>query len=68
MSPRRELAGRVALVTGGASGIGLACARRLKAAGARVSIVDADSRRLAALSRVFGAADLYEADVADAAA
>lgn len=66
MSSRRELAGRVALVTGGASGIGLACARRLRAAGARVAVVDANPRRLAALSRAFGAADLYEADVSDA--
>jgi 3-oxoacyl-[acyl-carrier protein] reductase len=66
VSSRRELAGRVALVTGGASGIGLACARRLKAAGARVAVVDADAERLGALSRVFGAADLYEADVANA--
>ncbi len=68
MISRRELAGRVALVTGGASGIGLACARRLKSAGARVSIVDADARRLNGLSRTFGAADLYAADVADAEA
>jgi 3-oxoacyl-[acyl-carrier protein] reductase len=64
---RRELAGRVALVTGGASGIGLACARRLKAAGARIAVVDAAVRRVAALKRTFGASDLYTADVADAA-
>ncbi len=68
MSPRRELAGRVALVTGGASGIGLACARRLKAAGAAVAIVDADARRLGGLARAFGKANLYAADVADAEA
>jgi 3-oxoacyl-[acyl-carrier protein] reductase len=65
MSVRRELAGRVALVTGGASGIGLACARRLRAAGARVAIADADARRLASLRRSFGAANLYNVDVAD---
>ncbi|MEO3807745.1 3-hydroxybutyrate dehydrogenase [Sphaerisporangium sp. B11E5] len=35
-----DLTGRRALVTGGAGGIGLACARRLAAAGARVVIVD----------------------------
>ncbi len=68
MKPQRELDGRVALVTGGASGIGLACARRLKAAGARVAIADADSRRLSKLRRAFGAADLYTVDVADAEA
>lgn len=68
MIPRRELAGRVALVTGGASGIGLACARRLKASGARVAIVDSDVRRLAALKRAFGTSNLYAVDVADAVA
>jgi NAD(P)-dependent dehydrogenase (short-subunit alcohol dehydrogenase family) len=35
-----SLAGKVALVTGGSSGIGLATARRLRAAGARVVVVD----------------------------
>jgi 3(or 17)beta-hydroxysteroid dehydrogenase len=35
-----ELAGRVAIVTGGASGIGAACARLLEAAGATVVIAD----------------------------
>jgi 3-oxoacyl-[acyl-carrier protein] reductase len=64
----RELSGKVALVTGGASGIGLACARRLAAAGARVAIADADERRLAGLRRRFAAADLYGVDVADAGA
>lgn len=34
------LEGRVAIVTGGASGIGLACARRLRSAGAEVVIAD----------------------------
>ncbi|MBQ6640319.1 MAG: SDR family NAD(P)-dependent oxidoreductase, partial [Saccharopolyspora sp.] len=35
-----ELTDEVALVTGGASGIGAACARALSAAGARVVIAD----------------------------
>jgi 3-oxoacyl-[acyl-carrier protein] reductase len=64
----RELSGRVALVTGGASGIGLACARRLKAAGARVAIADASAGRLARLRRTFAAEDLYAVDVAEASA
>jgi 3-oxoacyl-[acyl-carrier protein] reductase len=68
VTARREFSGRVALVTGGASGIGLACARRLAAAGARVAIADADARRLSGLRRRFGAVNLYAIDVADAAA
>jgi 3-oxoacyl-[acyl-carrier protein] reductase len=35
-----DLSGQVAIVTGGASGIGRACAARLHASGARVAIVD----------------------------
>jgi NAD(P)-dependent dehydrogenase (short-subunit alcohol dehydrogenase family) len=38
-----RLSGRVAVVTGGASGIGLASARRLAADGARVVIADVDA-------------------------
>ncbi|WP_426564947.1 3-hydroxybutyrate dehydrogenase [Angustibacter sp. McL0619] len=38
----RPLTGRTALVTGGASGIGAACARELAARGARVQVADLD--------------------------
>jgi NAD(P)-dependent dehydrogenase (short-subunit alcohol dehydrogenase family) len=65
VSARRPLSGKVALVTGGASGIGLACARRIRAGGALVSIADSDGRRLARLRREFGSADLYDVDVSD---
>jgi NAD(P)-dependent dehydrogenase (short-subunit alcohol dehydrogenase family) len=43
-----NLTDTVALVTGGASGLGLATARELLAAGARVVIVDLESQRAAA--------------------
>jgi NAD(P)-dependent dehydrogenase (short-subunit alcohol dehydrogenase family) len=52
-------------VTGGASGIGLACARQLAASGARVAIADCDVSRLARLRGEFRPADLYESDVSD---
>jgi len=41
---RYDLSGRVALVTGGVSGIGSAAAVRLRESGARVAVFDADAR------------------------
>ena len=61
-----SLEGKVALVTGGASGIGLACVKRLKEAGARVVVADCDEKGIAKLRRSLPAADLYRANVADA--
>lgn len=43
----QDLTGKVAAITGAASGIGLACARRLAAAGARVVLIDRDGQALA---------------------
>ena len=65
MSAARDLAGRVAIVTGGASGIGLACVRELARRGARVAVADADSGRLARLGKRFAPAGRYVVDVSD---
>jgi len=45
MSLSKDLAGRNAVVTGGASGLGRAIARRLAASGAAITIVDLEARR-----------------------
>jgi NAD(P)-dependent dehydrogenase (short-subunit alcohol dehydrogenase family) len=49
-----RLAGKVAIVTGGASGIGLATVRRFVAEGAQVMIGDVDTDRLAAAASDLG--------------
>ncbi|WP_374040985.1 SDR family NAD(P)-dependent oxidoreductase [Massilia sp. PAMC28688] len=59
-----ELTGKHALVTGGGSGIGLAVARALIDAGARVTICGRDESRLLAAGRAIGAACVVM-DVAD---
>ena len=50
----RELEGKVAVVTGAASGIGLASAQAMLAAGARVVLVDRDEAALQALAAQHG--------------
>ena len=68
----RPLAGRAALITGGAAGIGRATAEALAAAGADVGIVDLDQAKAsAAIEAITGAHGIEGthavADVADAA-
>ena len=59
-----DLSRRVALVTGGASGIGAACVRRLAAAGAKVLVVDRDAEAAAAIAEQTGGV-AYAVDLAD---
>ncbi len=65
--PNFDLTGRVAIVTGGATGIGLGCARGLAAAGATVAIagrrLDKAREACAAIERDGGRADAWALDV-----
>jgi NAD(P)-dependent dehydrogenase (short-subunit alcohol dehydrogenase family) len=61
-----KLQGLVALVTGGASGLGAATARRLASGGAKVVIVDRDEARGAELAKELGGA-FAKTDVTDPA-
>lgn len=65
------LDGRHALVTGGARGIGLACARALLARGARVTLLGRDGAALQAalngLRELGGSVQSVQADIADEA-
>lgn len=65
----RRFDGRTAIVTGGASGIGLAAVERLVAEGARVAIVDLNRQTGGdAAARLGPATRFFAGDVADAAA
>jgi NAD(P)-dependent dehydrogenase (short-subunit alcohol dehydrogenase family) len=60
-------AGKRALITGGASGIGLATARKLAHQGARVALLDLDRDKTDAAAKEVGGVAVC-ADVRDAAA
>jgi NAD(P)-dependent dehydrogenase (short-subunit alcohol dehydrogenase family) len=55
MAEQARFADQVAVITGGASGIGLACAKRLAQEGAKVSLWDLDPRSLAEAQAAVGA-------------
>ena len=64
MTTMKDFAGSTALVTGGASGIGLACAELLRDRGARVVLADLNSAGAADAARRLGV-DSIAFDVAD---
>jgi len=61
----RPLAGRIALVTGGGSGIGRATAQRLAAEGACVVVADKDAASAAEVAADIGSADTAVPVIAD---
>jgi 3-hydroxybutyrate dehydrogenase len=63
----KDLAGRRALVTGGASGIGLACAHELASRGAHVIVADRDAQAATDAATAVGG-ESWVADLSDTAA
>lgn len=64
----QELDGKVAVITGGGSGIGAALARACAAEGMRVVVADVDGERAAAVADELTGATARAVDVADAGA
>jgi 3-oxoacyl-[acyl-carrier protein] reductase len=63
-----RFAGRTAIITGGASGLGLETARRITAEGGKVSLWDLNAEALAAAKKETGAVHTAQVDVSDAKA
>jgi 3-oxoacyl-[acyl-carrier protein] reductase len=63
-----RFAGRTAIITGGASGLGLETARRITAEGGKVSLWDLNADTLAAAKKETGAVHTAVVDVSDAKA
>lgn len=66
LKPSHSLAGKRILITGGSSGIGLACARELKAGGARVALLARGDEALRQAAESLDGAATVAADVSDA--
>jgi 3-oxoacyl-[acyl-carrier protein] reductase len=62
-----DLGSRVAVVTGGARGIGFAVAERLARSGAKVALWDIDGARAASAAKAIAGAGAHQVDVTDAA-
>jgi NAD(P)-dependent dehydrogenase (short-subunit alcohol dehydrogenase family) len=62
-----DIQGKVAIVTGGASGLGAATARMLAAAGGKVALFDVDAKNAASVAAEIGGLAIH-CDVADSAA
>ena len=63
-----DIKGTVALITGGASGLGAACSRMIAGAGGRVVVIDLKDDLGAAMEKELGAATTFvKADVTDEA-
>src|SRR5580698_3817923 len=66
MADSKRFEGRVAVVTGGASGIGFGTAQRILREGGKIAVWDRDAAALAALSgRIGGAVHVEALDIAD---
>ena len=62
---RIDLAGRVAVITGGSGGIGMATAERMLASGARVALWDLEARALDTARKRLADVATYAVDVTD---